>query len=123
MPVVRTFRMTISSTWYQKAAGRVQEYELHFKVERRGRIRNIRRYLARRGVPYFQQTVYRLYRRWIPKWKIRVAFEREQPALQTERAISIEVRRMEGRGKRWKAYPLPSKVLSYVKKKRKRKPH
>jgi len=116
---VRTYRMTISSTWYDANAERVREYEMHFKAARRGRIRTVRRYLARRGVPYFQLTVYRLYGRWIPKRKVKVAFEREQPAKKTERLIKIEARRMEGKGRRWEAYPLPSKVLRFVKKKRK----
>ena len=117
---VRTYRATIASTWYDKDAERVREYEMHFKVARRGSIRANRRYLAKRGVPYFQQTVYRLYKHWIPKRKVRIAFEREEPAEKTEQLISIEVRRMEGKGKRWKAFPLPSKVLTYEKQQRKR---
>jgi len=116
---IKMYRATISSTWYDKDAERVREYEMHFKVARRGSIRANRRYLARRGAPYFQQTVYRLYKHWIPKWKIRTAFEREQPAEKPEELIQIEVRRMEGKGKRWKAFPLPSRVLTYVKRKRK----
>ena len=118
---VRMFRTTISSTWYDEETRQVHEFEIHMKVARRGIIRNVRRYLARRGVPYFQQTIYRSYRRWIPKGKIRVAFEREEPARKIERMIRIETRRMEGVGKRWKAYPLPSRVLSYAKKRRKPK--
>ncbi len=123
MTVVRIYRMTISSTWYDHEAQKVQEYEMHYKVARRGTIRSTRRYLAKRCVPHFQQNVYRLYKRWPRKRKVRGAFEREQPILLTksERMIHIEVRRMEGKGKRWKAYPLPSRVLTYVKKKRKRK--
>lgn len=117
---VRTYRATIASTWYDKDAERVREYEMHFKVARRGSIRANRRYLARRGAPYFQQTVYRLYKYWIPKWKVRVAFEREEPAEKPEELIQIEVRRMEGKGKRWKAFPLPSRVLAYEKQQRKR---
>ena len=118
---IRMFRMTDSSTWYDEEAQQVREYELHFKVARRGKIRNVRRYLARRGIPYFQQSIYRLYEHWIVKRKIRVSFEREEPARKVERIIQIEVRRMEGVGKRWKAYPLPSRVLSYAKKRRKPK--
>jgi len=121
MPVVRMYRMTISSTWYDKQAEMVREYEMHYKVARRGGIRSIRRYLARRCVPHFQQNIYRLFKRWIPKWKVKVAFEREETAMETGRLIQVEVRRMEGVGKRWKAYPLPSRELTYVKKKRKRK--
>jgi hypothetical protein len=123
MGVVRTYRMTVASSWYDKKEGCQREYEMHFKATRTGRLRNIRRYLAKRGVPYFQQTIYRMYRRWIPKRTIRVAFEREQPALKSDRLIQIEFRGMQYRGKRWKAIPLPTRVLSYVKKKRKRRLH
>lgn len=63
--------------------------------------------------------IYRMFKRWIPKRRVRVAFEREEPAMKAESLIQIEVRRMEGRGKRWKAFKMPSRVLSYVKKKRK----
>jgi hypothetical protein len=110
--------MTIATAWYDARAKRVREYEMHFKVARRGRIRNVRRQLARRGVPYFQKAIYDLYRRWIPKRKIRISFEREEPAPKVERTIAIEARRMEGVGKRWKAYPLPSRKLSYAKRRR-----
>lgn len=118
---VRVYRMTIASTWYDEEAHHAREYETHCKVARRGRIRNTRRHLAKRGVPHFQQNIYRLFRRWVPKRRVRVAFEREQPTLlkKSERLIKIEVRRMEGKGKRWKAYALPSRVLTFVKKKRK----
>jgi len=121
MQPVRTFRMTISSLWYDKKARRAREYELHFRVARRGGIRNVRRHLARRGVPYFQRTIYRKYKRWIPKGRIKVRFEREEPARKVERTIQIEVRRMEGKGRQWKAYRMPSRVLSYAKKRRKTK--
>lgn len=117
---IRMHRATISSTWYDKISQCAREYEMHFKVARRGSIRANRRYLARRGAPYFQQTVYRLYKYWIPKRKVRIAFEREEPAEKSERLIQIEVRRMEGKGKRWKAFPLPSRVLTYEKQQRKR---
>src|SRR2546426_191677 len=119
MSAVRAYRMTISSTWYDGAAERVREFEMHFKVTRRGSIITVRRQMSRRGVPYFQQTIYRQHRRWIPKRKIRVSFEREEPALQPGRTITIDVRGMEGRGRRWKAFPMPSRTLSYTKRRRK----
>jgi hypothetical protein len=119
---VRVYRMTIASVWYDEDAQQVKEYEMHYKVAQGGAIRDTREYLAKRCVPHFQQTIYRIFKRWIPKDRIRVAFEREQPAIKTEDAISIDVRRMEGTGKRerWRAFPLPSKVLNYVKRSRKR---
>jgi hypothetical protein len=118
---VRTYRMTIASTWYDKKAGGAKEYELHFKIARRGDIRRVRRNLARRSVPYFQQFVYRRLKRWVPKAKIKVRFEREEPATRSENTIRIEGRSMLFKGKRWSAYRLGPRMLNYAKKKRKRK--
>ena len=121
MNKIRIYRMTIASVWYDEDAEHVKEFEMHYKVARAGSIRGTRRNLAKRGASHFQQNVYRKFKRWIPKKKIRVSFEREQPGLKTQKLIKIEIRRMEGTGKRnrWKAIPLPSRVLNYVKKKRK----
>ncbi len=121
MPPIRLYRMTIASTWYDKRAGAAREFEMHFKVARRGKIRNVRHSLARRGVPYFQRSIYRQFRRWIPKRKIRISFEREEAATAAEGNIAINIRGMRYRGKQWKAMPLPSRVLPYAKKKGKRK--
>src|SRR3989442_8629015 len=121
MRPVRLFRMTIASNiWYDHGAQRVREFEMHFKVARRDSIANVRRHLANRGVTYFQQNIYRQHRRWIPKRDLRVAFEREEEALQPSDTITIQVRGMEGRGKRWEAIPFPSRTLAYTKRKRTR---
>ena len=118
---VRLFRMTIASkVWYDESAQRVREFEMHFKVARRGSIGSVRLHLRRRGVRYFQQNVYRQQRRWIPRRDLRVFFEREELTLQPSDTIIIEVRGMEGRGKRWEAFPFPSRTLPYTKRKRKR---
>ena len=119
MPSARTYRMTIASAWYDKAARAQREYEAHFIVARRGRIRTIRRRLAKRGAPYFQRLIYRRFRRWIPKRKIRISFEREEPARKAQREITIDLRGMQYRGRKWQATPFPSKVLRYAKRKRK----
>jgi hypothetical protein len=111
--------MTIASAWYDKQAGVQREFEMHFKIARRGTIRNVRRALARRGIPFFQQVIYRGFRRWIPKARVRVSFEREEPASRMEANMTISTRGMQYRGKKWKATPLPSRVLPFVKKKRK----
>jgi hypothetical protein len=118
---VRTYRMTIASTWYDKTARAQREYEAHFSVARRGRIRRIRRRLAERGTPYFQRLVYRRFRRWIPKSRLRISFEREEPATRVQREIGIELRGMQYKGRKWQATPFPSKVLRYAKRKQKHK--
>jgi len=117
----RTYRMTVSSTWYDERRKAALEHEMHFKVARGADIRKVRKNLAKRGVDYFQRVVHRQSRRWIPKRKIKVRFERERPAIKTERRIGIEARSMEFRGRQWKAYPLPSRVIQYGKKKYRRR--
>ena len=116
---IRAYRMTVSSIGYDPAARRAIGYEFHFKAARAGDIRRVRREMARRGVEYFQQYAYRRQRRWIPKGKIRVGFERERPATKTEPLMMIEVRRMEFVGRQYEGFALPSRRLTYVKKKRK----
>jgi hypothetical protein len=121
MKGIRTYQMTIASTWYDKTNRVQREYEAHFNVARRGRIRAIRKRLAKRGAPYFQRLVYRRFRRWIPKSRLRISFEREERATRVKRKIGIELRGMQYRGRKWIATPFPSKVLSYAKRRSKRK--
>ena len=116
---VQVHRMTVSSIGYDPTARRAVGYEMHFKAARGGDIRRVRREMARRGVEYFQAYVYRRHRRWVPKGKIRVGFERERPATKTEPLMMIEVRRMEFVGRQYEGYPLPSRRLPYVKRRRK----
>lgn len=112
--------MTIATVWYDEDMHNVREFEMHFKVARLGAIRNIRLYLARRGVNYFQYRIYYLYKQWISKDNIRISFEREERTKHSEDYIRIEIRRMEGIGKhkRWKAYGDMPRKISYYKKPR-----
>ena len=71
---VRVYRMTIASVWYDGHASGVKEYEMHYKVAQKGAIRDILDYLAKRCIVHFQQTVYRKFKRCIPKSRIRIAF-------------------------------------------------
>jgi hypothetical protein len=116
-----TYRMTIATKWYDDRSRCAREYEAHSKVSRYGKIRTVRRHLARRVAPYFQQLIYRRFRKWIPKRQLRVSFEREEVATEAERDITIQLRGMQYRGREWVASPFPPKVLSYAKKRRKRK--
>jgi hypothetical protein len=117
----RVYRMAVFTSWYDKTASGAREYELHFIAVRHGSIRTIRRALAKRGVPYLQGLLYRRLKKWIPKRKVKVRFEREQPALRSESKISVEGRSMLFRGKRWRAYPLGRWDLNYAKKKRRKR--
>ena len=120
MKSARTYRMTVASTWYDAEAGVAREYEMHFKVARRGRIQTVRLHLAKKGATYFQQAIYRRTGRWIRKRKIRISFEREEPATKGQNTITVEARSMQYRGREWGAVPLPSRTLSYAKRRRRR---
>lgn len=112
----RIYRMTVASVWYDQDVHKTREYEMHFKVSRSGDIREQRIYLAKRGTGYFQNRIYYLTKQWVPLSKIRVAFEREEPAQEIDEWIRIEIRHMQGVGKRrqWKAYgELPRKIRYY----------
>jgi (p)ppGpp synthase/HD superfamily hydrolase len=112
--------MTIASVWYQKQQEAAQEEEMHFKIARGHSIPRVRKELAKRGIQYYQRSIYRRTKRWIPKKKIKVRFERETPASKTERTIRVASRSMQYRGRQWKALPLPSRLISYVKRQYKR---
>jgi len=115
---VRLYRMTIASNWYDDRMRFAREFEMHFKAVRRGELRSIRRALARKGVQYFQRAVYRKHGKWIPKRKIRVSFEREEKARKAQRDMSVDGRTMRYLGKHHRATALPSRVISYGKKRR-----
>lgn len=105
--------MTVSSVWYDYMSHVTREFEMHFKVSRSGEIDEIRRYLYQRGENYFQNRIYYLYGQWVPLSRMRLAFEREEIAIQEDEWIRIEIRSMEGIGKRqrWKAFgELPRKI-------------
>ena len=84
--------MTVSSVWYDQGEKKAQEYEMHFKTARGTQISRVRRELTNRGIEYFQRRIYREKGRWIRKNKIKVRFEREESAPETERTIGIESR-------------------------------
>ena len=113
--------MTISSVFYSATQGAAMEYEMHFKATRGDDIQYEREHLATRGVEYYQQHVYYLARKWIPKSKIKVRFEREEPTAEIEETIGIEARKMEYTGSQWKAQALPSRVIGYAKRRRRRR--
>jgi len=118
MSLARLYRMTIATVWYDQRAEFQREYEMHFKASRRGSIRNVRRALARRGLAHLQREIYRRHHKWVPLRKLKVGFEREEPAKTAQRDVSVETRSMRYRGKHWSATPLASKVIAYAKRRR-----
>ena len=123
MERARIFRMTIASYWYDDSSKVVREHEAHFRVARRGNIRRIRRRLADIGLQFLRRTVRQRFQQFLPRDKIRVSFEREEPALAPQNQITVDVRRMEGVGKRWQAFPEPSVTIPYVRRRRRHRRH
>jgi hypothetical protein len=113
------YKMTAATVWYDQPAELQREFERHFEVSRRGSLRQVRRTLARKGVPFLQREIYRRHGIWIPRSRIRVNFEKEEVAAAGERAIRAIGNSMRYRGKKWSATPLPVRVIPYVKRKRK----
>ena len=115
--MIRTYRMTVASVWYDEDVHKTREYEMHFKVARLGDIREEPHLLSsKRGAGYFQNRIYYLDKHWISLSRIRVSFEREEPAREIDEWIRIEIRHMQGVGKQrqWKAYgELPRKIRYY----------
>lgn len=117
----RLYRMTVAAAWYDRRAGYKREYEMHFKVARRGSPRRVRRALARRAISDFQREVYRRQGTWVPLRKIRAQSEREEAAAADQRIIEVYTRSMRYRGKHWSATQLPTRTISYTKKRRRKR--
>lgn len=113
---ISTYRMTTSTLWYYMPAQMEQGYEMHFKTARRGKIEDVRRALELEGVAYFQETIHKRFGRWIPRRRIRIGFEREEPAARVQNSVTVQAVYMEYRGGEWKSTVIPSKVLSSAKK-------
>lgn len=118
---VRRYWLTVSSTSYDKASGCARTEELYAEAARHGRIETVRKRLADIGVPFFQRVVYRRLKKWIPKREVKVGFEREEVAEKSRNRITTVGRSLEYRGKQRRAYLTGEWVLSYARKRRKRK--
>jgi hypothetical protein len=117
---LRLYRMTIATHWYDQPAKRARSFEGHFKVARYGNITTVRKKLADKGVPFFQRVIKQRYGVSIPGRKMRVSFEREEPAQKIDREVQVEFRGMEFRGKHYSAVSAPSRILRYVRRRRRR---
>ena len=117
----RLYRMTVATSWYDRHAGFKREYEGHYKVARCGSPGRVRRQLARRAMSEFQRQVYRLDGTWVPLRKIRAQPEREEAAAAEQRFIEVYTRVMRYRGRHWSATELPTRTISFTKRRRKRR--
>lgn len=115
------YRMIIESRRYDVKEGFARTDEMYLTTSRKGSPRSVRRALARRGIQYFQQSIYRRHHQWIPLHKIRVNFEAEEQAEAVDRAIKVYVRSLRYRGKQHSATALPPRVIPYAKKSRRTK--
>lgn len=111
----RTYRMTTSTVGYYQAAQMGEGYDMHFKIVRRGKVSEVRKTLASIGVAYFQDTIQKKFGQQIPKSKIRVGFEREEPAARVRKSIEVQARRLEYKRGHWTCTHIPLEVLDYDK--------
>lgn len=119
---IRTFKVTACTSWYDAEESAARSYELHFTGARRAcDIRRTRRILARRCGVIFQQSIYRETRKWIPKRRIKIRFERETRATKSDDKIRVEGSIMMFRGRRWWAQPIKPREVSYARKRRRKR--
>lgn len=121
----RVYRLTIFTAWYDAETKDVIGYEVHYKIPRKGKIKAVRRHLAKRGIKNFQVYVYRQTGKWIPKKKVRIGFERETYAPKGKGIINIIPMKLTNYDKSdrlWKtATELPTRRLYYAVKRRVKK--
>ena len=111
--IVRRYRWTVSTVFYDERSGCKREIETHFTVAVSGRIRDNRRKLGLRGARFHQFLVFTRSGKLIPRGDIKVRFEREQPASKPDGKISVEGRSMQYKGPQWTATALPSEQIPF----------
>jgi hypothetical protein len=113
--IVRRYRWTVSSVFYDKRSECKREIETHYSVAVSGRIRDNRRKLGLRGARYHQYLIYAKFGRPLPRGDIKVRFERENvvPASKLDSKISVEGRSMQYKGPQWTATALPSEQIPF----------
>lgn len=110
---VRLYRITLSTrSLYDKADHEARSFEGHFKACLRGKIRRNRKRLADFLIPIFQRQVYRELGVHISRSRIRVGFEREEPALSASRRVDAEFLIITYRGKHHVAKRLPQQTFT-----------
>lgn len=114
---VRTYRMTVATTWYDEETGQLLEYESHYKVASKGEIQDVRKQLTETGLDDFRRFVRNQTGHLPALHRVRVSFEREEPALAEDDGITIESRTMRrvgsGDDRHWSARKLPTRRLRW----------
>jgi len=120
---IRLYRVTISTFWYNEETRQLCEFEMHFKIARRGDIRHVRRKLAERGLGHFKRWLKRVDRTWKPEEqyrKIKVAFEKERYARKEQAHASVRRFVMRRVKRRWVAKELRAGRMRYARKRSKK---
>lgn len=119
-PKTRLYKMTISTFWYEKETHQLVEFEIHVKIGRRGSVNTVRRRLAKLGGKHLQNWLRRTRKIWIPKRKLRTAFEKEQYARKQEAYANVRRFTMRRIKKEWVAKELKAGRMKYARKRRKK---
>jgi len=119
-PKIRLYKMTISTFWYEKETHQLVEFECHFKIARRGRVKTVRNRLARLGGKHLQNWLHRERKIWIPKRKLRTAFEKEQYAKKQQTHATVRRFSMRRVKKRWISKELAPGRMKYSRKRRRK---
>jgi len=112
MSVARVYRMTLATRGYSPSQN-AWSFEAHYTAALPGDIGDVRVDLADFGIPHFRGAIMRRYGLRIPEGKIRVGWEREEPALASSPDVHVEFREMTYRGKQTYARRLPPQALRY----------
>jgi hypothetical protein len=104
--------MTLSTRGYSLGQN-AWSLEGHYTAALPGDIHDVRLDLADFCIPHFRRTVLRHTGQRISDDKIRVGWEREEPALTPSKEVHAEFREMSYRGKQTHARRLPPDVLRY----------
>ena len=120
MKGIRLYKMVLSTGWYDEDNKRPVTHESYYQVARKGKIKTVKKSLTKRGLKHFQQSVYRFTKHWPRKHRVRVSFERIMPVTKSDKHIQIQTLSMEKKNGQWSATRLPSRILTYIKRRRKR---
>lgn len=112
MSVARVYHMTLATRGYSPSQN-AWSFEAHYTAALSGDIGDVRVDLADFCIPHFRGAIMRRYGLRIPESKVRVGWEREEPALASSPDVHVEFREMTYRGKQTYARRLPAEVLRY----------
>lgn len=108
---ITRYQMTVSTVWYNCFVGRGEGFEMYFETARRGKIADVRKELESEGTAYFQKAFYDRFGRRIPRRKLRVGFEHEEPATRVQNNILVQATSIKYYDGRWNSTPMSQRLL------------